>query len=271
MFPENFSVMEFSTDKRLFVLYHRAMKGVEICMTAQEKVETGKRPGVMIYFDMVEPILALRDSEKGRILMAIVEYARNSTEPKFDGKLAMAWGYIKPRLDRDALVYENTLTQRKYAAFCKKRGALKLPKIPFEQWQEMSQEERQKMTTGDNETQRADDAVAFRYPTGNGKGYGDGNGNGYGDVAVDGKGNRTGAAGFAAAAAERKLKRMNGVLGQGVVNLTDQQTEVLLEEMGLEMFDYYVKKLSDFILKNGASVKNHYETILRWWRQDNAL
>ena len=75
----------------------------------------------------------------------------------------------------------------------------------------------------------------------------------------------------AAAAAERKLKKMYGELGQGVVNLSEYQMERLLDQMGIEMFDYYVKKLSDFILKNGASVKNHYGTILRWWQEDNAI
>ena len=258
-------------------------------MRTQEKPGSAGRPGVMIYFDMVEPILPLKDAEKGRLLMAIVEYARDGTEPRFAGRLALAWGYIQPKLDRDAEVYEYTKTQRKYAAFCKRRSALKLPKIPIEQWMDMDENERSRMLTGDNETQRAVDPVDSRYPTrkgkgdgdGKGDGYGEGYGNGYGDgdAAVEGYGNGkgdtavSGGAGdsLAAAAAERKLKRMYGELGQGVVNLSEYHIDRLLEQMGLEMFDYYVKKLSDFILKNGASVKNHYGTILRWWQEDNAL
>lgn len=249
-------------------------------MEPQKKGSSVRRPGVMIYFDMVEPILPLRDSEKGRLLMAIVEYARDGLEPKFTGRLALAWGYIQPKLDRDAEVYEYTKTQRRYAAFCKRRAALKLPKIPIELWLEMDEDERVRMLTGDNETQRAVDSVDSRYPTGkgdgdgNGEGYGEGNGkrNGYGDAAVEGYGNgKQGIAEPAAAAAERKLKKLYGELGQGVVNLSEYQMERLLDHMGIEMFDYYVKKLSDFILKNGASVKNHYATILRWWQEDNAI
>jgi len=262
-------------------------------MDTQKKGGCIKRPGVMIYFDMVEPILPLRDSEKGRLLMAIVEYARDGVEPKLSGRMALAWGYIQPKLDRDAEVYAYTKTQRKYAAFCKRRSALKLPKTSIEQWMDMDENERSRMLTGDNETQRAVDPVDSRYPTrkgngeedGKGDGYGEGYGKGYGygygsgDAAVEGYGNGKadtaghGGAGdsLAAAAAERKLKRMNGELGQGVVNLSEYHIDRLLEQMGLEMFDYYVKKLSDFILKNGASVKNHYTTILRWWQEDNAL
>lgn len=256
-------------------------------MDTQKKGGCIKRPGVMIYFDMVEPILPLRDSEKGRLLMAIVEYARDGVEPKLSGRMALAWGYIQPKLDRDAEVYADTVQKKKYAAFCKKRVALKLPKIPFPQWLGMTEDEQQQMVTHDNTCIHVDTDDNTCYPTGKGDGdgkgdgYGEGYGNGYGDgdAAVEGYGNGkgdtavSGGAGdsLAAAAAERKLKRMYGELGQGVVNLSEYHIDRLLEQMGLEMFDYYVKKLSDFILKNGASVKNHYGTILRWWQEDNAL
>lgn len=72
-----------------------------------------------------------------------------------------------------------------------------------------------------------------------------------------------------AAAADRQLKMMQGKLGKGVVALTDEQIEALLDELGVEMFDFYVDKLSTFILSNNARVKNHYETIRRWWREDS--
>ena len=75
----------------------------------------------------------------------------------------------------------------------------------------------------------------------------------------------------AASATDRKLKYLSGSLGQGVVALTDQQMEDLLDRMGLDMFDHYVRKLSDFILSKGASVKSHYDTILSWYTQDCAL
>jgi len=52
------------------------------------------------------------------------------------------------------------------------------------------------------------------------------------------------------------------------VLLTDEQIGSLLDKMGVDAFDYYVDKLSSFIIKNGAKVKNHYETILKWWNED---
>ena len=69
---------------------------------------------------------------------------------------------------------------------------------------------------------------------------------------------------------EHKVKVLNGELGKGVVFISDAQFEDLLDRMDLDTFNYYVDKLSTFIIKNGAHVKNHYETILRWWKEDSA-
>ena len=60
-------------------------------------------------------------------------------------------------------------------------------------------------------------------------------------------------------------------MGKGVVLLTEEQIGSLLDKMGVDAFDYYVDKLSCFIIKNGAKVKNHYETILKWWKEDARL
>jgi len=76
-----------------------------------------------------------------------------------------------------------------------------------------------------------------------------------------------------ATAADRNnsLNFMKGKLGKGVVLLTDQQIEDLLEKMGLDSFDYYVERMADFILCKQAKVKNHYATILKWWEEDRSV
>ena len=84
-----------------------------------------------------------------------------------------------------------------------------------------------------------------------------------------------GAAGFGAPAPEidpsdNFLKLMGGRLGQGVVLLSDREQEDLLDKLGVDGFDKYVRKLSDFILRNGATVNNHHATILKWWSEDRA-
>lgn len=76
---------------------------------------------------------------------------------------------------------------------------------------------------------------------------------------------------IAAATADRKLKIFQGELGKGVVFLSEAQIADLLEKLDLDLFDYYVDKLANFIIKNDAKVKNHYETILKWWREDSKI
>ena len=214
------------------------------------------RPGIMLYFDMLEPVRVLPDAEKGRLLVAMLEYGQSGKLPEFQGMLALAWAFVKPKLDRDGQSYDNAKLQRKYAAFCRQRAARELPKIPFQQWLD----EGQRHETGDDEPERPVDA---RYPataatetTAS-------------DTASDSAIAAAAAGGdAAAAAAESTVNVIGGKLGKNVVFLSQAQMEDMLDRMGLEAFDYYVDKLSSFILKNDAHVKNHYETMLRWWQED---
>ena len=214
------------------------------------------RPGIMLYFDMLEPVRVLPDAEKGRLLVAMLEYGQSGKLPEFQGMLALAWAFVKPKLDRDGQSYDNAKLQRKYAAFCRQRAARELPKIPFQQWLD----EGQRHEPGDDEPERPVDA---RYPataatvtTAS-------------DTASDSASAAAAAGGdAAAAAAESTVNVIGGKLGKNVVFLSQAQMEDMLDRMGLETFDYYVDKLSSFIIKNDAHVKNHYETMLRWWQED---
>ena len=105
------------------------------------------RPGIMLYFDLLGPIRALSDADKGRLLMAMLEYGKDGVEPKFDGMLAFAWEFVKPKLDKDGESYESVKLQRRYAAFCRHRAAANLPKISFDEWL--------RTVATDNEPQRA--------------------------------------------------------------------------------------------------------------------
>lgn len=55
---------------------------------------------------------------------------------------------------------------------------------------------------------------------------------------------------------------------EGVVYLSDRQVDCLLDKMGVELFDLYTDKLEQFIVDNGANVKSHYKTILKWYEED---
>ena len=223
------------------------------------------RPGIMLYFDILDPIKVLSDADKGRLLVAMLEYGKDGVVPDFDGMLAMAWGFIRPKLDRDEESYDNSKVQRQYAAFCKRRKGLNLPKIPIEEWLQMDPDERKRRSTTDNEPLRPVDSVDFRYPSTSTTAAA--------STPTSTPSSATAAAfiptGDATAATESAVGVMGGELGKGVVVLSEEQIADLLDRLGLDVFNHYVDTLSSFIIRNGANVKDHYGTILKWWREDS--
>ena len=67
---------------------------------------------------------------------------------------------------------------------------------------------------------------------------------------------------------DNRFELMGGTLGKGVVLLTDEQFNSLLDKLGMDAFNHYVEKLATFIIDKGAKVSNHYATILKWARED---
>ena len=68
-----------------------------------------------------------------------------------------------------------------------------------------------------------------------------------------------------------KLECVGGKLGRGVVYLTQSQMDDLIDKLGLDGFNRYMEKLATFIIDKNAEVKNHYATILKWWREDSKM
>ena len=68
-----------------------------------------------------------------------------------------------------------------------------------------------------------------------------------------------------------KLEKMGGTIGQGVLMLSDDQMDDLLDKLSLDEFNLYCKKLSDYIIAHPEKTfKSHYQTILKWVLEDRA-
>jgi hypothetical protein len=93
-----------------------------------------ERPGMMMYFDMLEGLLVLEDEKIGKFIRAITRYAMYGEIPQFDGLEAVLWSMIRPRLDRDAENYENKRLSGRYAAYCKNEQAAGRTAPDFETW-----------------------------------------------------------------------------------------------------------------------------------------
>lgn len=214
------------------------------------------RPGIMLYFDVLEPIKVLPDEDKGKLLVAMLEYGQSGIDPQFTGMLALAWGFVKPKLDKDSEEYRKTVLKRQFATVCRDRKKNGEPDITFEEWLITIDDQNHHMishdikwypttTTTTATTTTTTTATAAAATTNDDCG---------GDSGTD-----------------RVVKVLKGELGKGVVFLSNAQVADLLEKMDIDAFDHYVDKLSTFIISNGARVKSHYDTILKWWREDGAI
>lgn len=113
------------------------------------------RPGVMFYFDVRPCLKRLTDDDKGRLFEAILDYGEFGIIPEFDGMLGVAWDFIRPRLDRDAENYEKQVAQKQYAVFTREVKKKGIVPITFDQWKELSDDERDRLLSAD----------VNRYPT----------------------------------------------------------------------------------------------------------
>ena len=229
------------------------------------------RPGIMLYFDILEPIRVLPDADKGRLLVAMLEYGQTGTVPEFDGMLALAWGFVKPGIDKDAETYNRTVLKRQYANYCKDQKKKGEPEISFEEWVKTIDDQSYHMISHDTTWNHMEPHGTTWNPTTTTTTTPSTTTISTTATAAAATTN-TNAPEFAAATnRESEARFIGGTLGKGVVLLHDDQVGDLLDRMGVDAFDYYVDKLSSFIIKNDAKVKNHYETILKWWQEDSAV
>lgn len=202
------------------------------------------QPGVMLYFDILEPIKVLPDEDKGRLLMAILEYGKQGIVPEFDGMLALAWGFVRPKIDRDREEYNRSVLRRQYATACRERKKKNEPEITFDEWVKtlnIGDYQAVSLDTNDNQWYPTTTAAASTSTTPSTSPSTTTKTNTSTAAAAAGTTN-AGGEDLAAAAADRKLKYFNGELGKGVVVLSEYQVDVLLEKLGIEMFDHYVAK-----------------------------
>lgn len=227
------------------------------------------RPGIMLYFDILEPIMVLPDEDKGRLLVAMLEYGKTGAVPAFDGMLALAWGFVKPKIDKDESEYNMSVLRRQYATTCRERKRKGEPEITFDEWLKTIDIQNNHLISHDNQKPSMMTNDDQWYPTTSTTPTPSTSTNTPTSITTAAAAT-TNTNDDTAAATDRKVNVLGGELGKNVVFLSEEQISDLLDKMGIETFDYYTDKLSTFIINNGAHVRNHYETILKWWRQDGA-
>ena len=128
------------------------------------------RPGIMFYFDLIQPLLTqLSDEQAGQLFRAAFNYAQYGVLPSFEpGMIGMAWALLQPAIDRDSERYNDTILQRKYAVYVREQKRNKVEPIPFEDFKRLSDNDRcQSLSTDstDNDNHRPITDDNGRYPT----------------------------------------------------------------------------------------------------------
>ena len=80
-------------------------------------MNTKQMPGVMLYFDRLSFLDRLDDAQTGRLLRAVIRYARDGEAPVIeDTMFGMAWDVLQPMLDYDAQRYAEVSEKRRLSA-----------------------------------------------------------------------------------------------------------------------------------------------------------
>ena len=96
-------------------------------------------PGMMLYYNDLKPIQESLDYEGlGKLVSVLLEYASTGALPdeSVDPTVRMAFGLLRPKLDRDSKKYQDTCEKRRYAVYCREEFKLGLRPGTFEWWKE---------------------------------------------------------------------------------------------------------------------------------------
>ena len=102
----------------------------------------GKRPGIMVYFELLDALEDYNAEEAGQLFLAMLRYGQYGELPEFaDRGMRTLWMSTKRKIDMDNRSYEQACCNRRYSTYvreAKKRGETILDR---DEWERRQQEE----------------------------------------------------------------------------------------------------------------------------------
>lgn len=93
------------------------------------------RPGIVVYFDVLDILDELTDEESGQLFRAILKYAATGEIPEFsDRGLRMIWKEQQRKIDRDIEKYEEKCVKSAYSTYCRECKRAEIEPLAFEEW-----------------------------------------------------------------------------------------------------------------------------------------
>ena len=93
-----------------------------------------ERPGFMLYFDLVDALSSMEDTEAGALFKALMAYARYGEVQELTGLAAFAFEVVRGRIDRDAEAYAEKCRKNAYAVYVREAQRRQEPPMEYEIW-----------------------------------------------------------------------------------------------------------------------------------------
>ena len=74
-----------------------------------------EKKSLVLYYDIRQPLEELTDAERGKLLLALLDYAQTGVVPEFRGALQVAFSFIRGSIDRDTEKWAETVERRRQA------------------------------------------------------------------------------------------------------------------------------------------------------------
>ena len=220
-----------------------------------------ERKGFVMYDNYIEQVDLLTDTEAGKLFRALLRFSQTGESPNFDGKLQLAFSFMKGQIQRDAEKYADVCEKRREAG--KKGGRPK--KQPAADKKSSSEEtncfseKAKKPNININENANVNSNANV-------------NENSNAIVSVSSSSNVREAAPEAQTSASQNQQtdddNKNIYFGNNVT-LTKKQHRELTEKYGEQMVSIYISRVDDYIRNNLVRpYSNHYTTLCKWMEED---
>ena len=83
------------------------------------------KKGFLLYYDYRKHLALLNDEERGKLLMALLDYGEHGTQPELEGAALMAFSFIQAQMDRDAEKYAETVKASAFSNSSRKASSVR--------------------------------------------------------------------------------------------------------------------------------------------------
>lgn len=213
----------------------------------------GEKKGFIVYHSLRGAFETLTDEDKGQVLMAMFDYSENGTVPELTMGAKIAFSFIKPQMDVDIEKYKKKC-ERNSGNINKrweKENTSVYEKIPNDTNVYQTIRKDTKNTKEDEDDKEDKKEIS---PNGD----------------IKKKAAEPHPLPQKKESAEQRCKSDYRIYGEfKKVKLLETEYSKLAERMGKSSCEDYIARLDGW-LAEGNTKKNHYATILNWWRRDES-